>query len=100
MARKAYRLMSNKYEPDYVEAGFTIEEAKKIIDMAWDDDKDFTSKNEYIKTAKKWAENYSKKFGKKISWILLYGEPEDSDYMYCSKCDCFFYEADGCECDY
>ena len=100
MSRPAYRLTTIKDEENYLEAGYTPEETKKIIEIAYDDDEDFISKKNYITYAKKRAEYYSKKLGFDIDWETLYGRPFESDYRYCARCGNFFFETDGCECDY
>ena len=100
MSKQAYRLWTIKDVETYTKKGFSQQEAERIINLAWDEDEDFTSKKEYVKSAKMKADAYSKKIGKLIDWKTMFGEPIESDYRYCSKCDTFFYESDGCECDW
>lgn len=98
----AYRLYTNKYEADYVKQGFTLDEAMKIIDYASEFDEDFLNKKEYISCAKSEAQRIADELNlqKPLDWKLLFGEPVDIGWRYCTKCDTFFWADDECECDY
>lgn len=101
MARKAYRLWAIKDTDWYTDDGYTEGEAEDIINYAYDIDEDYKTKKDYIKAAKKYAEQITKKLGyeKLIDWVTLFGNPVDSGYRYCSRCDCYFWLEDGCECE-
>ena len=106
MARTAYRLLTNKYVPSYIQAGYTPEEAERIIDYAYEIDEDFRTKKDYIKAAKTEAEHVSKQLllSKPLDWKVLFDDvtADDyySDYRYCSKCDTYFWFGEDCDCDY
>ena len=102
MSRIAYRLWSIKEEQHYVDAGFTLIEAQQIINLADDMDEDYTRKTDYIKAAKSYTTwiNGNANLSKPLTWELLFGEPEDIGYRYCSKCGSYFWEDEECDCDY
>lgn len=101
MARIAYRLWAIKDESQYIDAGYTMEEATAIINEAYEIDEDYLRKSDYIKAAKLEAEGITKRLNLKqpLDWVLLFGEPVDIDYRYCSKCDTYFWLGDPCECE-
>ena len=102
MARIAYRLYTNKAEEEYIKVGYTLKEAQEIIDYASEIDEDFLNKKDYISYAKKEAQRVTEelKLSKPIDWKVLFGEPQDIGWRYCSKCDTFYWGDDECECDY
>ncbi len=99
MSKKAYRLMSNKYEQDYYDRGYDEKDTKAIIDLIYDVDEDFITKKAYIERAKYYHDKVLTHLGLDVDWKLLFGEPMESDYRYCAKCGCYFYATDGCECE-
>ena len=105
MARIAYRLQTIKYEHNYIKAGYTKEEAEKIIDYAYEIDEDFRTKRDYITTAKSEAEHITKilKLKKPLDWKVAFDDITDpnyySDYRYCSKCSAYFWSGEDCDCD-
>ena len=101
MARIAYRLWAIKDEQNYIDAGYTMEEATAIIDAACDIDEDYLRKSDYIKAAKLEDQSITKQLDLKqpLDWVVLFGEPCDIDYRYCSKCGAYFWNGDPCDCD-
>lgn len=103
MARIAYRLLTKKEESNYVDAGYTEQEANNIIDFLYDVDEDYTSKKDYVKWAKYYADRVKEKLNIDIDWKLIFDDVTDpnfySDYRYCSKCGEFFWAGEDCGCD-
>lgn len=87
MARIAYRLWADK--------SIELVENSKIYEV----DEDYLKKSDYIKAAQEYTKEFNQEMGVNYTWQELFGLPEDIGYRYCSKCDCFFWEGDGCECD-
>jgi len=83
---KAYRLEANK--------------ELEIVNNSWlyDIDEDFTSKKEYIARAKKLTELANKQFKTNYTYYELFGDPVDVGYRYCSRCGCFYWSSEECEC--
>lgn len=100
MARIVYRLWAIKDETNYTELGYTLKEAQQIIDESYDIDEDFFKKTDYRKTAQEYAKQITLKLklAKPIHWVDLFGDAEDIGYRYCSKCDCYYWDGDECEC--
>lgn len=101
MARVAYRLITIKDEDVYINAGYTKEEAQTIINYLYDEDWDYTSKAEYIKSAKSHCQHCTErlKLTKPLDWKVAFGTPDDIDYRYCSKCEEFFWDGEDCGCE-
>ena len=101
MARIAYRLWVIKEEENYIKAGYTKEEAQAIIDFLYEEDEDFTSKAEYIRTAKYYCKECTEylKLTKPLDWKIAFGMPDDIGYRYCSKCEEFFWDGEPCGCE-
>lgn len=83
---RAYRLESNK--------------ELEIVNNSWlyDIDEDFTSQKEYIARAKKLTEKANKEFGTDYHFMDLFGQPISAGYRYCSKCGCYYWLGESCEC--
>ena len=105
MPKTAYRLLLNKYDPDYIQAGYTPEEAKAIIDYGYDIDEDFKSKKDYTMMAKIYATQITKvlNLSKPLNWKVAFDDVTEkgyeSDYCYCPKCDTYFWFGEECDCE-
>ena len=89
MIKKCYRLISEK--------GFMEEQgcSTEQINSLWDVDEDYTTKRDYIKSAKRYTEEFNKKFDTSFKYQELFGEPEDIGYRYCTLCEETFWADDG-----
>lgn len=83
---KAYRLEANK--------------ELEIVNNSWlyDVDEDFTSKKAYIARAKQLTTRANKHFGTNYTYNELFGEPNSNGYCYCTKCGCYYWVGECCEC--
>lgn len=103
MAKVAYRLLTIKDEDNYINAGYTEQEAKDIIELLYDVDDDYKNKKDYIKDAKYYADYVKTKLNIDIDWKLIFDDITDpkyvSEYRYCPKCGEFFWAGEDCGCD-
>ena len=87
MAKIVYRLIPDKT--------IDLVYQSKIYDV----DEDCFTKNDYIKAAQKYTKDFNKEMGVNYTWQELFGLPRDIGWRYCSKCGCYFWKDDGCDCD-
>lgn len=93
MIKKCYRLSSDKGFME--ERGFTTEQ----VNFLWSVDEDYTSKREYIKSAKIYTADFNEKFNTSYTYGELFGNPEDIGYRYCTICEETFWTDDGHDCE-
>lgn len=91
MIRKCYRLVFNAALPHPSAAYWTGEI-----------DEDYTSKKEWLKSAKAWAAQFNKENNTAFTVDDLFGDPDEfpnEGYRYCTVCGESFWLSEGHDCE-
>ena len=84
---KAYRLFPHYGLPE------------EIGEYLYDIDEDFRDKRAYLQRATKLTDLVNKKFNTNYKLVDLFPLPYDIGWRYCPKCNKYYWEDDGCDCD-